>query len=214
MPHRLCTRHLVPAQTARTQRPAIRFDIGASMSRAGQQHQRVARKCAMRFQGQHGDTSAACGSYSARGVDQLKLTTTGVDVSISAVLPCSRPTPVSAERGAHAGFVHRSGGRGLDLNKVFVGVNMNLAVINIAVEATRPATPRLTESSSAGDRRRRAGETTLRFLPPAFSYSTRSGPSPRALAAFLYNSFANTFVNRFVVGAMAAGDNRIEFFSY
>ena len=79
-------------------------------------------------------------SYSAlEGVDQLKLTTTGVDVSISKGFAMFTPyagigkvwvrsTPDVSIPLAEEDF---------DLNKVFVGVNMNLAVINIAVEGDK-----------------------------------------------------------------------------
>jgi len=80
------------------------------------------------------------GSYSAlEGVDQLKFTTTGADLSISKGFAMFTPyagigkvwvrsTPDASVPLAEEDF---------DLNKVFVGVNMNLAMINIAVEGDK-----------------------------------------------------------------------------
>ena len=80
------------------------------------------------------------GSYSAvDGVDQLKLSTTGLDVSISKGFTVFTPyagvgkvwvrsTPDPSTGRTQEDF---------DLNKVFVGINMNLAVINIAVEGDK-----------------------------------------------------------------------------
>jgi len=80
------------------------------------------------------------GSYSAlEGVSQLQFTTTGVDLSISKGFAIFTPyagvgkvwvrsTPDASIPLAEEKF---------DLNKVFVGVNMNLAVVNIAIEGDK-----------------------------------------------------------------------------
>jgi len=80
------------------------------------------------------------GSYSAlEGVNQLKLTTTGVDVSISKGFALFTPYAgigkvwVSSTPDASTGLAPED----FDLNKVFAGVNMNLAVVNIAVEGDK-----------------------------------------------------------------------------
>lgn len=79
-------------------------------------------------------------SFSALdGVDQLKLNTTGVDLSISKGFAVFTPyagigkvwvrsTPDSSTTLSEEEF---------DVGKVFVGVNMNLAVVNIAVEGDK-----------------------------------------------------------------------------
>jgi len=83
---------------------------------------------------------AVRGSYTTlEGVDQLKLTTTGVDLSISKGFTIFTPyagigrvwvksTPDASTTLAAEDF---------ELNKVFVGLNMNLAVVNIAVEGDK-----------------------------------------------------------------------------
>ena len=95
-----------------------------------------------------GTTSPALalrGSYTALdGVSQLKFTTAGVDLSISKGFAMFTPYA-----GIGKIWVRSSPDASLpltdekfDLNKLFVGVNMNLAVINIAIEGDRtgPAT--------------------------------------------------------------------------
>jgi len=83
---------------------------------------------------------AVRGSYSALdGVDQLKLTTTGVDVSISKGFALFTPYAgigrvwVKSTPDASTGLTPED----FELNKVFVGLNMNLAVVNIAVEGDK-----------------------------------------------------------------------------
>jgi len=80
------------------------------------------------------------GSYSAlEGVNQLKLTTTGVDVSISKGFALLTPYAgigklwVNSTPDASTGLAPED----FDLNKVFIGLNMNLAVLNIAVEGDK-----------------------------------------------------------------------------
>ena len=79
-------------------------------------------------------------SYSALdGVDELKLSTTGLDLSISKGFAMFTPYAgigkvwVRSTPDASTGLVAED----FDLGKVFVGVNMNLAVINIAVEGDK-----------------------------------------------------------------------------
>ncbi|MEK7304470.1 MAG: hypothetical protein AAB406_02770 [Pseudomonadota bacterium] len=119
------------------------FDIGASYAAVPDSNIKV-WGAEVRYAILKGSTAtpavAVRGSYSAlEGVDQLKLTTTGVDVSISKGFAMFTPyagigrvwvrsTPDSSTGRAEEDF---------DLNKVFVGVNMNLAVINIAVEGDK-----------------------------------------------------------------------------
>jgi len=83
---------------------------------------------------------AVRGSYSAlNGVDQLKLTTTGLDVSISKGFAMFTPYAgvgkvwVRSTPDSSTGLVKED----FDLNKLFVGINMNLAVINIAIEGDK-----------------------------------------------------------------------------
>ena len=119
------------------------FDIGASYSAVPDSNIKV-WGAEVRYAILKGGTAtpavAVRGSYSAlEGVSQLKLTTTGVDVSISKGFAMFTPyagigrvwvrsTPDSSTGRAEEDF---------DLNKVFVGVNMNLAVINIAIEGDK-----------------------------------------------------------------------------
>lgn len=119
------------------------FDIGASYAAVPDSNIKV-WGAEVRYAILKGSTAtpalAVRGSYSAlEGVDQLKLTTTGVDVSISKGFAMFTPyagvgrvwvrsTPDSSTGRTEEDF---------DLNKVFVGVNMNLAVINIAVEGDK-----------------------------------------------------------------------------
>lgn len=79
-------------------------------------------------------------SYSAlEGVEQLKLTTTGVDLSISKGLAFFTPYAgigrvwVKSTPAISTGLAPED----FELNKVFVGLNMNLAVLNIAVEGDK-----------------------------------------------------------------------------
>ena len=119
------------------------FDIGASYSAVPDSNIKV-WGAEVRYAILKGGTAtpavAVRGSYSAlEGVSQLKLTTTGVDVSISKGFAMFTPyagigrvwvrsTPDSSTGRAEEDF---------DLNKMFVGVNMNLAVINIAIEGDK-----------------------------------------------------------------------------
>jgi hypothetical protein len=72
-------------------------------------------------------------------VDQLKLNTTGLDISISKGFAMFTPYA-----GIGKVWVRSKPDIGIplleedfDLNKVFVGVNMNLTVINIAIEGDK-----------------------------------------------------------------------------
>ena len=84
---------------------------------------------------------AVRGSYSAlEGVDQLKLTTTGLDVSISKGFAMFTPYAGIGKvwvRSTPDASIPLLVEEDFDLNKVFVGVNMNLAVVNIAVEGDK-----------------------------------------------------------------------------
>ena len=80
------------------------------------------------------------GSYSAlQGVSQLKLTTTGVDVSVSKGFTLFTPYAgvgkvwVRSTPEASTGLMEED----FDLNKIFVGANLNLGVVNIAVEGDK-----------------------------------------------------------------------------
>lgn len=73
------------------------------------------------------------------GIDQLKFSTTAVDLSISKGFAMFTPYAgigkvwVNSTPDATTGLAAED----FDLNKVFVGLNMNLAVINIAVEGDK-----------------------------------------------------------------------------
>jgi len=119
------------------------FDIGASYAAVPDSNIKV-WGAEVRYAILKGGTAspalAVRGSYSAlEGVDQLKLTTTGLDVSISKGFAMFTPyagigkvwvrsTPDVSIPLAEEDF---------DLNKVFVGVNMNLVLMNIAVEGDK-----------------------------------------------------------------------------
>ncbi len=119
------------------------FDLGASYAAVPDSNIKV-WGAEVRYAILKGSTAtpalAVRGSYSAlEGVDQLKLTTTGLDLSISKGFAMFTPyagigrvwvrsTPDSSIGLAEEDF---------DLGKVFVGVNMNLAVINIAIEGDK-----------------------------------------------------------------------------
>lgn len=80
------------------------------------------------------------GSYSAlEGVDQLKLTATGVDLSVSKGFAMFTPYAGIGRVWVHSTPDAATGlaPEDFDLNKVFVGLNMNLAVVNIAVEGDK-----------------------------------------------------------------------------
>lgn len=84
------------------------------------------------------------GSYTKlQGVDQLAFDTTGLDVSISKGFAFVTPYAGIGEVWAHstpdASVTALTGLRGEDLSmtKYFVGVNVNLAVVNIAVEGDK-----------------------------------------------------------------------------
>jgi len=84
---------------------------------------------------------AVRGSYSAlEGVDQLKLTTTSVDLSISKGFALFTPYAGIGRvwvRSTPDASIPLLTEEDFDLNKVFVGVNMNLAVMNIAIEGDK-----------------------------------------------------------------------------
>ena len=80
------------------------------------------------------------GSYSAlEGVSQLKLTTTGVDVSVSKGFALFTPYAgvgkvwVRSAPDTSIPLVEED----FSLNKIFVGANLNLGVVNIAVEGDK-----------------------------------------------------------------------------
>lgn len=84
---------------------------------------------------------AVRGSYSAlEGVDQLKFSTTGVDISISKGFAFLTPYAgigkvwVSSTPDASVTAVSGVTGEDFDATKYFVGLNMNFAFINIALE--------------------------------------------------------------------------------
>lgn len=119
------------------------FDVGASYTALPDSNIK-AWGAEVRYALLRGGTStpaiALRGSYSAlEGVSQLELTTTGVDLSISKgftlftpyagigrVWVSSKPDPVTGRTPED-----------FDLDKVFAGLNLNLAIINIAVEADK-----------------------------------------------------------------------------
>lgn len=119
------------------------FDIGASYSAVPDSNIKV-WGAEVRYAILKGSTTmpalALRGSYSALdGVDQLKFNTTGVDLSISKGFAMFTPyagigkvwvrsTPDPSTLKTEEEF---------DVGKVFVGINMNLAVINIAVEGDK-----------------------------------------------------------------------------
>jgi len=91
-----------------------------------------------------GDTTtpalAVRGSYSAlHGVNQLKLTTTGVDLSVSKGFALFTPYAgigkvwVRSTPDASLALVEEY----FSLNKIFLGANLNLGVVNIAVEGDK-----------------------------------------------------------------------------
>ena len=119
------------------------FDIGASYSAVPDSNIKV-WGAEVRYAILKGSTTmpalALRASYSSLdGVDQLKLNTTGVDLSISKGFAMFTPyagigkvwvrsTPDPSTLKTEEDF---------DMGKVFVGVNMNLAVVNIAVEGDK-----------------------------------------------------------------------------
>ncbi|HJX19187.1 MAG TPA: hypothetical protein VJ437_13485 [Acidiferrobacterales bacterium] len=119
------------------------FDIGASYAAVPDSNIKL-WGAEVRYAILKGSTAtpavAVRGSYSAlQGVDQLKLTTTSVDLSISKGFALFTPYAgigkvwVTSTPDPSTGLVEED----FDLNKVFVGVNMNLAVINIAIEGDK-----------------------------------------------------------------------------
>lgn len=119
------------------------FDIGASYAGVPDSNIKV-WGAEVRYAILKGSTAtpalAVRASYSAlNGVDQLKLTTTGLDLSISKGFAMFTPYAgigkvwVTSTPDPSTGLVEED----FDLNKLFVGVNMNLAVINIAVEGDK-----------------------------------------------------------------------------
>lgn len=119
------------------------FDIGASY--AGVPDSNIkAWGAELRYAILKGGTAAPAlavrASYSALdGVDELKLTTTGLDVSISKGFAMFTPYAgigkvwVTSTPDASTGLAEED----FDLNKVFVGVNMNLVLLNIAIEGDK-----------------------------------------------------------------------------
>lgn len=84
---------------------------------------------------------AVRGSYSAlEGVDQLKFNTTGVDVSISKGFAFLTPYAgvgkvwVNSTPDASVTAVSGVTGEDFDVTKYFVGLNMNFAFVNVALE--------------------------------------------------------------------------------
>jgi len=81
------------------------------------------------------------GSYSAlEGVDQLKFSTTGVDLSISKGFAMFTPYAGVGKvwvRSTPDASIPVLVGEEFSLSKIFVGANLNLAVINIAVEGDK-----------------------------------------------------------------------------
>lgn len=119
------------------------FDIGASYAAVPDSNIKV-WGAEVRYAILKGSTAtpalAVRASYSAlEGVDQLKLNTTGLDVSISKGFAMFTPYAgigkvwVRSTPDPSTGLVEED----FDLSKVFVGINMNLAVINIAVEGDK-----------------------------------------------------------------------------
>jgi hypothetical protein len=79
-------------------------------------------------------------SYTAlEGVNQMNLTTTGLDLSISKGFAMFTPYAgvgvvwVSSTPNVPTGLASED----FELNKIFVGLNMNLAVVNIAIEGDK-----------------------------------------------------------------------------
>lgn len=119
------------------------FDVGASYSAVPDSNIKV-WGAEVRYAILKGSTTtpaiALRASYSALdGVDQLKFNTTGVDLSISKGFAIFTPyagigkvwvrsTPDPSTLKTEEEF---------DMGKVFVGVNMNLAVVNIAIEGDK-----------------------------------------------------------------------------
>jgi len=133
---------VVPALRASIGLP-LNFDIGASYAAVPDSNIKL-WGAELRYAIVEGGTAtpsvALRGSYTSMdGVDQLKLTTTGLDVSISKGFAMFTPYAgigkvwVTSTPDPSSGLVEED----FDLNKVFVGVNMNLAVINIAVEGDK-----------------------------------------------------------------------------
>lgn len=119
------------------------FDIGASYSAVPDSNIKV-WGAEVRYAILKGSTTmpalALRGSYSALdGVDQLKFNTTGVDLSISKGFAMFTPYAgvgkvwVRSTPDPSTGKTEEE----FDMGKVFVGVNMNLAVVNIAVEGDK-----------------------------------------------------------------------------
>jgi hypothetical protein len=120
------------------------FDIGASYAAVPDSNIKV-WGAEVRYAILKGDTAtpavAVRGSYSAlEGVDQLKLTTTGLDVSISKGFAMFTPYAGIGKvwvRSTPDASIPLLVEEDFDLNKLFVGINMNLAVINIAIEGDK-----------------------------------------------------------------------------
>jgi hypothetical protein len=81
------------------------------------------------------------GSYSAlQGVSQLKFTTTGVDVSVSKGFALFTPYAGVGKvwvRSTPDASIPTLVQEDFSLNKIFVGANLNLGVVNIAVEGDK-----------------------------------------------------------------------------
>ena len=84
---------------------------------------------------------AVRGSYSTLvGVNQLKLATTGLDLSISKCFAMFTPYAGIGKvwvRSTPDETITTLAEESFDVNKIFAGVNMNLAVINIAIEGDK-----------------------------------------------------------------------------
>ena len=120
------------------------FDLGASYSAVPDSNIKL-WGAEVRYAILKGSTStpalALRGSYSAlEGISQLKFTTTGVDLSISKGFAMFTPYAGIGKvwvRSAPDASIPTLVEEKFDLNKVFIGVNMNLAVINIAIEGDK-----------------------------------------------------------------------------
>lgn len=119
------------------------FDIGASYSAVPDSNIKV-WGAEVRYAILKGSTTtpalAVRTSYTALdGVEQLKFNTTGVDLSISKGFAMFTPYAGIGKVWVRSTPDSSTGKREeeFDLGKVFVGVNMNLAVVNIAVEADK-----------------------------------------------------------------------------
>ena len=119
------------------------FDLGASYSAVPDSNIKV-WGAEVRYAILKGSTTtpalAVRASYSALdGVEQLKFNTTGIDLSISKGFAMFTPYAGIGKVWVRSTPDSSTGKREeeFDLGKVFVGVNMNLAVVNIAIEGDK-----------------------------------------------------------------------------